>query len=70
MDKHANDSYKPDSKDDVYPLKYYKWVVYSAEDAVKAHQETHHPTMYNQPNAYVYARIEFDMNAARKVQFI
>lgn len=67
INKHADDSYKPTPTDDVYPLKYYKWVVYSAEDAVRAHQETHHPTMYNQPNQYVYARVEFDMSATKKV---
>lgn len=68
--KHANDSYKPIPKDDVFPLKYYRWVIYSAEDAVKAHQETHHPSMYNQPDAYVYAQIEFNMAAAKKNRYM
>lgn len=51
----------------MYPLKYYRWVVYTAEDAVRAHQQTHHPTMYNVPDALVYAQIEFNMAAAKKV---
>ncbi|XP_030035467.2 50S ribosomal protein L1 [Manduca sexta] len=69
-DRHADDSYKPLPVDDVYLLKYYRWVVYTVEDAVKAHQETHHPTMFNVPDALVYAKIEFNMEAAKKNRYI
>lgn len=68
--KHLDDTYKPKPVDDVYPLKYYQWVVYTAQDAVKAHQETHHPTMYNDPMAMVYAHIEINMEAAKKNRFL
>ncbi|XP_023939603.2 50S ribosomal protein L1 [Bicyclus anynana] len=70
VNKHADDSFKKISMDDVFPMRYYQWVVYSAEDAVKAHQETHHPTMYNEPNAYVYAQVEINMEAAKKNRFV
>ncbi|KAI8420636.1 hypothetical protein MSG28_007880 [Choristoneura fumiferana] len=68
--KHFDDSMKLISKDDVFPMKYYQWVVYSAEDAVKAHQETHHPTMYNEPNAFVFARVEINMEAAKQNRYV
>lgn len=67
VSKHLDDTFKPLAKDDVYPLKYYSWIVYTAEDAVKAHQQTHHPTMYNVPDAFVIARVEMNMEAAKKV---
>ncbi|KAI5644500.1 ribosomal protein l1p/L10e family domain-containing protein [Phthorimaea operculella] len=61
-----DDEYKGVSKDDVFPIKYYRWVVYTAEEAVKLHQETHHPTMYNVPDALVYAQIHMNMQAVKK----
>lgn len=48
-------------------MRYYRWPVYTAEEAVKAHQETHHPTMYNLPDALVYAKVEMNMEAVKKV---
>ncbi|XP_075975918.1 mitochondrial ribosomal protein L1 [Anticarsia gemmatalis] len=70
VSKHVDDTFKPESKDDVYPLKYYRWVVYSVEDAILAHRQTHHPTMYNVPDAMVYAQIEFNMEAAKKNRYV
>lgn len=49
-------------------MRYYRWVVYTAEDAVKAHQETHHPTMYNALDSYVFAQIELNMEGIKKVK--
>ncbi|XP_059058597.1 large ribosomal subunit protein uL1 [Achroia grisella] len=70
LNKHADDTHKIESKDDVYPMKYYRWVVYTAEEAVKAHQETHHPSMYNVPDALVYARVEINMEAVKKNRYV
>lgn len=70
INKHLDDTYKAEAKDDVYPMKYYRWVVYTAEEAVRAHQETHHPTMYNVPDALVYARVELNMEAVKKNRYI
>lgn len=64
-----DDTFKPACNDDVYPLKYYRWVVYTAEQAVEAHRQTHHPSMYNVPDALVYAQIDFNMEAAKKVLY-
>ncbi|XP_013196503.2 large ribosomal subunit protein uL1 [Amyelois transitella] len=70
QDKHLDDSYKSIPKDDVYPLKFFRWVVYTAEDAVKAHQETHHPTMFNVPDALVFAQVEMNMKAAKNNRYL
>lgn len=69
LNKHLDDSFKSISHDNVYPMRYYRWPVYTAEEAIKAHQETHHPTMYNEPEAYVYARVEMNMEGVKKVYF-
>lgn len=70
ISKHIDDTLKPEAKDDVYPLKYYRWVVYTAEEAVLAHRQTHDPSMYNVPDALVYAQIEFNMQAVKQVGMI
>lgn len=56
-----------ESKDDVYPMRYYRRLTYSTEDAIKAHKETHDPTMYNSLDSFVFAQIEFNMEAVKKV---
>ncbi|XP_049871043.1 50S ribosomal protein L1 [Pectinophora gossypiella] len=70
VSKFVDDSYKQLAKDDVFPIKYYRWVVYSAEEAVKLHQQTHHPTMYNVPDALVFAEIHFNMAAVKKNRYM
>ncbi|XP_004926849.1 large ribosomal subunit protein uL1 [Bombyx mori] len=70
VNKHFSDEHKAIPIDDVYPMKYYKWVVYTAEDAVKAHQETHHPTMFNAPDAFIFAKIEFNMTGIKQTRFM
>ncbi|XP_026333549.1 uncharacterized protein LOC113240453 [Hyposmocoma kahamanoa] len=66
----VDDEYKQISQDDVFPMKYYRWVTYSAEEAVKLHQETHHPTMYNVPDALVFAEIHLNMAAVKKNRYL
>lgn len=56
-----DDSKKSDPIDNVYISRLYKWKVHSFEEAVQNHRETHHPTIYNLPNAPINALIELDM---------
>lgn len=70
VSKHYDDTFKPIPKDDVYPLKYYRWIVYTAEGAIEAHKQTHHSTMYNVPDALIYAQIEFNMEGAKKNRYL
>lgn len=62
-----NDSWKQTPVDDVWSAQYNKSKVYTFEEAVSCHRETHHPTMYNVPNAPLIAKIELDMRAEKKV---
>ncbi|XP_066142320.1 large ribosomal subunit protein uL1 [Euwallacea fornicatus] len=68
--KKVDDSWKQNPIDDVYPLKYYKWIVYPFAEAVKAHRETHHPEMYNKPDAELYVTIELNMQGEKKTRFV
>ncbi|XP_052888555.1 39S ribosomal protein L1, mitochondrial [Anopheles moucheti] len=68
--KHIDDSWKQDPKDDCWVSKYYKWRVYTVEEAVQCHRETHHPTVYNLPNAPLYAHVELNMQAEKVTRFV
>lgn len=65
--KKFDDSWKQTPTDNVYLHKYYKWPVYSFVEAVKCHRETHHPDIYNQPNAPLNLIIELNMEGEKKV---
>ncbi|GBP14578.1 Probable RNA-directed DNA polymerase from transposon BS [Eumeta japonica] len=70
VNKHLDDSYKKICTDDVFPMRYFRWIVYTAEQAIEAHKETHHPTMYNDLNAYILAHVELNMQAVKKNRYI
>ncbi|XP_063974365.1 large ribosomal subunit protein uL1m [Diachasmimorpha longicaudata] len=57
---------KTTTGDDVWLQKYHQFKVYPFEEAVQCHRETHHPTRYNMPNAYINAFIELDMTGDKK----
>ncbi|XP_060526869.1 large ribosomal subunit protein uL1m [Cylas formicarius] len=65
-----NDDWKRLPIDNVYPMKYYRWIVYPFDEAVKAHRETHHPEIYNQPNAPLHVSIELNMQGEKKTKFV
>lgn len=60
-----SDTNLQESVDNVWIAKNHKWKIYSFEEAVQAHRETHHPTMYNSPNAFIKAFVELDMQVER-----
>lgn len=68
--RHVDDSWKADPIDDVYVGKYYKWRVYSVAEAIQCHKETHHPTMYNVPNAPLIAYVELNMQGEKSTRFV
>ncbi|XP_058812444.1 large ribosomal subunit protein uL1m [Topomyia yanbarensis] len=70
VNKHIDDSWKQVPTDNCWVSKYYKWRVYTVEEAIKCHRETHHPTMYNVPNAPLYAHIELNMQAEKITRFV
>ncbi|XP_004523172.1 39S ribosomal protein L1, mitochondrial [Ceratitis capitata] len=67
---HFDDSWKQVPQDNVYVLKYYRWPVYTVAEAIQCHRETHHPSIYNVPNAPLNVEIELDMQAEKKNRFV
>ncbi|KAG5311975.1 RS8 protein, partial [Acromyrmex insinuator] len=65
-----DDSKKSEPIDNVWISKYHKWKIYSFEEAVQNHRETHHPTIYNLPNESIKAFLELDMQGAKKTKFV
>ncbi|CAH1399151.1 unnamed protein product [Nezara viridula] len=56
--------------DDVWVQRYHKWRIYNFQEAVESHRETHHPQIYNIPDAPLNAFIELDMKGAKKNKFV
>ena len=65
-----NESWKWKAVDDVYIVKYHQRPVYSLKEAIENHRETHHPTMFNKPNAVVNAFIELNMRREKKNRYL
>lgn len=65
-----DDSWKWKAVDDVWIVKYHQQPIYSFQEAIECHRETHHPTMYNKPNAIVNAFIQLNMRREKKNRFV
>lgn len=44
--------------------------MYTVAEAIECHRETHHPTMYNEPNASLNVTIELNMQGEKKTRFL
>lgn len=51
----------------MYDQRDYRWKVYPFAEAVQCHRETHHPDMYNQPNATLQVCVELNMQGEKQV---
>lgn len=67
---HVDDTWKTIPKDENYMAKYYRWRVFSFEEAVQNHRESHHPSMYNEPNADLMVHVELNMVAEKQTRTI
>lgn len=65
-----DDTWKTVPKDENYLAKYYRWRVFSFAEAVQGHRETHHPSMYNEPDADLTVRIELNFVAEKQTRTI
>ncbi|CAG9857914.1 unnamed protein product [Phyllotreta striolata] len=65
-----DDSMKRDPVDDVFVMKYYKWIVYPFQEALKCHRETHSPEMYNKPDSMLRVNIELNMIGEKKTRLL
>ncbi|XP_065371500.1 large ribosomal subunit protein uL1m [Calliphora vicina] len=68
--KHVDDSWKQIATDNCYVGKYYRWPVYTVSEAIQCHRETHHPTMYNEPNAPLIVDVELNMKGEKSTRFV
>lgn len=57
-------------EDDVYVMKYYKWRMFTVEEAVEQFRLTHHPEIYNLPDSLVYLYMELSMATEKKTRFL
>lgn len=70
ISKRINDDKRPWPVDDVWVQMFYRWKIYNFEEAVDCHRQTHHPHIYNMPDAPIHAYIELDMRAVKKNKFV
>uniref|UniRef100_A0A1A9WY60 Large ribosomal subunit protein uL1m n=1 Tax=Glossina brevipalpis TaxID=37001 RepID=A0A1A9WY60_9MUSC len=70
QNKHVDDSWKQIPTDNCYVRKYYRWVVYTVAEAIQCHRETHHPSIYNEPNAPLMVDVELNMQAEKSTKYV
>lgn len=58
------------SVDNVFVMRMYKMVVYPFAEALQSHRETHHPDMYNKPDADLQIKIELNMVAEKTTRLL
>lgn len=62
----VDESNLPYPEDDIFLQKDFKMRVFQFQEALEAIRETHHPTMYNLPNAFVSATVEISTTTHHK----
>ncbi|CAN8019958.1 unnamed protein product [Ixodes persulcatus] len=55
--------------DDVYFLESFVPPVYAAVDAIEMHRESHHPTVLDDADAFLYAFVELDLRTKKKNRY-
>ncbi|XP_043678219.1 50S ribosomal protein L1 isoform X1 [Vespula pensylvanica] len=65
-----DDKHKTIPTDNVWLLCRHRKKIYTVEEAVECHRETHHPTLLNCPNSKVNAKIELNLETEKKGKFI
>lgn len=56
--------------DDVWLTAHHKIKHYSISEAIEMHRETHHPTIYNMPDAPLYMSLELNMNLEKVLHLL
>ncbi|XP_043234063.1 39S ribosomal protein L1, mitochondrial-like isoform X2 [Amphibalanus amphitrite] len=59
----------PEPIDDVYVRNWFRWREHAVEEAVAMHRQTHHPTVFNQPEALMFVTAELDMQLDKKTRY-
>ena len=61
---------KIDPIDNVFGMRYFKIQPVTLAEAIQFHCETNHPTVYNQPDLLVSAKVELDMSLEKKNRYM
>jgi large subunit ribosomal protein L1 len=62
---------KPFPTDDVWAEgQWHTWPRFPLDEAVAMLREHHHPTMLNQPDALLWAKLEFNLQASKKEKYL
>lgn len=56
--------------DDAYPGRYYRWPLYKVADAIQAHKDTHHPSVYDAMNLPLNVAIEMNMDGEKSTRMV
>ncbi|XP_077285378.1 mitochondrial ribosomal protein L1 [Arctopsyche grandis] len=73
VDRHISDELKPNRPPphvEVYARRFFKRQVHTIEEAVNSMKETHHPTMFNAPDALVNIFIELNIETTKKNRYM
>ncbi|KAG8333112.1 mitochondrial 54S ribosomal protein mrpl1 [Homalodisca vitripennis] len=68
--KRSDEHTKRVASDDVWVTRSYAWRIFDFKEAVECHRETHHPTIYNVPDAQINLFIELNMTTAKPTKFV
>lgn len=60
---------KTPPSDDVYFAELYMPPIYAAADAIEMHRESHHPTVLDDMDAFLYAFVELDLSTKKKNKY-
>ncbi|XP_014239246.1 uncharacterized protein LOC106660813 [Cimex lectularius] len=70
VSRRINEDHKKLPIDDVWITRFHQSKVYDFSEAVECHRETHHPHIYNCPNAPIKAFIELDLKSTKKNKYV
>ncbi|XP_008559084.1 50S ribosomal protein L1 [Microplitis demolitor] len=65
-----DDTKKKEAVDDVWIERLFRRKVYSFNEAIECHRDTHQPERYDDPNAFVNAFIEINMQTERPTKLV
>ncbi|KAI4498379.1 hypothetical protein M0802_006558 [Mischocyttarus mexicanus] len=68
--KNFNEKERPSPIDNVWLIRAHSTKLYTIEEAVEYHRETHHPTIANCPNAKLIAKIDLSLQTEKKTKLL
>lgn len=54
----------------MYPGRYYRWRLYSIDEAIEAHRNTNSSKMFDATNAPINIAVEMNMQGEKKTRFV